>query len=269
MTSLRVILSASILGLASGFEAFSHAQISRTAQLQLSKFRSVSPMFYRDESQLVADPNMSRFPLWKSNDGLLHNDDQSEVDEYLEFLDRRYNRLRGEDRERAVMSGWVDPESVDGSAISDDVFCKENGDALCALGVASLASQRLRQKFEKVYHSTAISGSAIVIPTATLLMAGVPSVRTLSFFFAGSLSMVKMLFLLQQQIVKKHKSRLSTLIAFLSKDMTLDAARSARTVWRMGGGMKNLSWTVTVMSALFMLLLKPLSHGISKQASMS
>lgn len=270
MIIVQLIMSASMCGLVFGFEATSHMSIAQTLHVKPSIFRSVSPVFYRDDFRTEADAKLSRSPSRNQNvDVLAAIEDQSEIDEYLEFLDRRYNRLRGESRERSISSSIVYPESVVSSP-NDSVTCNENEDALSALGVAGLASRRLRQKFEKMYHPTVVPGNSMVVPTATLLMAGgVPSVRTLSIVWASTLSVANVFVLLQRRLVKNQNNRLFTLVTFLSKDVNFDAARSARAVWRMGGGKNNLSWTLAVMSALFMLLLKPISLAMANKATMA
>jgi hypothetical protein len=71
--------------------------------------------------------------------------EQDSVDEYLEFLDRRYNRLH-EEKEETPFSAidWL----LQGSSSNHEVLAshQQKEDALYVLGVAGLASQKLLQK---------------------------------------------------------------------------------------------------------------------------
>jgi len=77
--------------------------------------------------------------------------EQQNIDEYLEFLDRRYNRLHSndkkEEKKRSVNTAWkwiFDSDSSSSKPTSLHESMKQ--DALYVLGVAELASARLLQK---------------------------------------------------------------------------------------------------------------------------
>lgn len=73
-----------------------------------------------------------------------HNTAQESVDEYLEFLDHRYHRLRIGEEEPAITAWNSLMDSNNGpNPVPQDT---QQNDALCALGVTDLASQRLLQK---------------------------------------------------------------------------------------------------------------------------
>lgn len=92
---------------------------------------------------------------WRINSIIQQRDEvpkeQQNIDEYLEFLDRRYNRLHSNDkkevRKRSVNTAWKWIFDSD-SSISKPTSLRESmkQDALYVLGVAELASARLLQK---------------------------------------------------------------------------------------------------------------------------
>jgi hypothetical protein len=92
---------------------------------------------------ITIDPSTS-LPSPKPTEGL--DGEQYVLDDYLEFVDRRYQRLHGD--------GYtVNPVNSIGSAWSwlnrdpnASVGAKQQEDALCVLGLAGLASQRLLHK---------------------------------------------------------------------------------------------------------------------------
>jgi len=92
---------------------------------------------------------------WRINSMIQQRDDipkeQQNIDEYLEFLDRRYNRLHSndkkEEKKRSVNTAWkwiFDSDSSSSKPTSLHESMKQ--DALYVLGVAELASARLLQK---------------------------------------------------------------------------------------------------------------------------
>eukprot|EP00547_Thalassionema_nitzschioides_P000336 CAMPEP_0194198856 /NCGR_PEP_ID=MMETSP0156-20130528/80_1 /TAXON_ID=33649 /ORGANISM="Thalassionema nitzschioides, Strain L26-B" /LENGTH=212 /DNA_ID=CAMNT_0038923685 /DNA_START=116 /DNA_END=754 /DNA_ORIENTATION=+ len=93
-----------------------------------------------------------------------NNPEQESVDEYLEFLDRRYNRLRHEEEEETAPArvwswGWLMDDNNKPENVAQQV---QQNDALYALGVAELASEKLLQKhhisLQSSDKSTAASG---------------------------------------------------------------------------------------------------------------
>lgn len=76
------------------------------------------------------------------------DDEQQSVDEYLEFLDRRYRRLHSSEKEEGPKPfsalGWLKQTSPSRNEIIVSEQQKE--DALYVLGVAGLASQKLLQR---------------------------------------------------------------------------------------------------------------------------
>jgi len=77
--------------------------------------------------------------------------EQDGVDEYLEFLDRRYNRLRVEEKESSPVRisawGWLMDDNNKAHPIAEEMR-KQKSDALYVLGVAELASEKLLQKHQ-------------------------------------------------------------------------------------------------------------------------
>ena len=88
--------------------------------------------------------------------------DTQKVDEYLEFLDKRYNRVHqidGSPQKKKSFSvlKWLGQE--DHSEAPEDSNSSHSSNALYALGVAGLASERLLQK-----HGVAVRKCSVVQP---------------------------------------------------------------------------------------------------------
>lgn len=103
-----------------------------------------------------------------STDGTSIDQEQENVDAYLEFLDRRYRRIHSDDEKETKAQSdaksfsamdWLTSKSTEKS---DDISLEQQQqqDALYVLGVAGLASQKLLQKHHLLTTNQAKSISA-------------------------------------------------------------------------------------------------------------
>ena len=208
-----------------------------------------------------------------SSAALGHDEDTSKkVDEYLEFLDKRYNRMRdtnGPQQKKTPFSvlKWLGQENHMEPP-------SEETDALYALGVAGLASERLLQK-----HGVS---RAIVQPTAAAtsknddpIVVECDSSTEFSMEERMSLLLNKIfatfaakLVTLQRQVAAKRNLMLQALalksknagkaaLAFLPR-ATSDFVRAAV---KAGGGERNLKIAATAMCAFAIYFAQPLIKG--------
>lgn len=106
------------------------------------------------------------------------------------------------------------------------------------------------------------------VPTTTLAMASmVPffPATTIAITWFNALSSA--ITLHRNKLVKEHSIQLKTIITILSSAWKMDTVKGAKAVWRTGGGRKNAAWTLTVMAAVTLVLLRPLLHSVSGDAA--
>lgn len=199
------------------------------------------------------------------------------VDDYLEFLERRYHRLHDSETSangagEVKFSAWKWLKQ--GSTSEDDEASplatqqqRQQDDALFVLGVAGLASQKLLHKHH--HHqsvttprpTTTMQTSAAIIETTSQ-----PEEEESLLPAAASLLLVKLSPLarqvaLRRKLLLRYQSRqFRALTATLAKALAAAPAHSAAALLRLGGGRKNIGVTLTVMAALCFFLLRPLSE---------
>lgn len=240
----------------------------------------VRPMALRyrqgqETPQPTISPETKNNGWWKS---LLHHqrtsEDSDKVDEYLEFLDKRYHRLH--DAEKAPTPApkfsalkWLQG----GEEGSQNDQQEQQDDALFVLGVAGLASQRLLQKHSaphslpretdrkqkkrvKTVHNMAID--AVVETQENDEVVFVETKQTRKQLSALIRWLTVQNFVLQRQQAK----RLRTIWGLLNLNVF-----SAKKLWTLGGGSRNIAWTLTIMAAFCVCLVKPILEGVAVTAA--
>ena len=197
-------------------------------------------------------------------------DTSKKVDEYLEFLDKRYNRMHGNDgpqRKPFSVLKWLNHE--DHMEHSEET----QSNALYALGVAGLASERLLQK-----HGVHLTQCSVVQPSLSstneddsIVVECESSPETtpldnmsllLNKIFATFAA--KIVSLHRQITVRRHlmlkalsrKSRAigKTALAFMPKA----SSDFARALVKAGGGERNIKIAATAMCAFAIYIAQPL-----------
>jgi hypothetical protein len=201
------------------------------------------------------------------------DNEQESVDEYLEFLDRRYRRLHSAEKEEEVKPfsalTWLGVESRNEATVTQ----QQHEDALYVLGVAGLASQKLLQKHSlpvdeehtnskaKHTHSgimAAMDADIVQTGPAALLIKKVlvPFIRVFyiaqrrkEMFVASQLHRVKML--------------LGSTIRTVAKSARNGPMAATKTILEVGGGKKSLAVTATFIGAT-LLLLRPILQALAE-----
>jgi hypothetical protein len=200
------------------------------------------------------------------------DEEQQVVDEYLEFLDRRYHRLHDDVNQKAPtqkpFSAW-DWLMQDGDWKEPVFDAQKHEDALYVLGVAELASERLLQRHHipLATQSVALADTQTIIDTqATTVVAPVmPLSSAKSPLFAQPRKPTVSSVLLRIQAKRRaliyyQEKQLKRL--FLAAMRAIAKAPSklgstAKAVWQHGGGRKTLAISLTVLTAL-VVVLRPL-----------
>ena len=196
-------------------------------------------------------------------------DTSKKVDEYLEFLDKRYNRMRGIDgpqhkRKPFNMLKWLSHED------HTDHTEEAESNALYALGVAGLASERLLQK-----QGVSLTKCSIVQPASdddSIVVDCESSPDTPSSLEGMPLLLNKIFATLTAKAIMLHRqvsARRRWMLKVLSqKSETAGKAALAaiprassnfvRTLVKAGGGERNLKFAATAMCAFAIYFAQPL-----------
>lgn len=193
--------------------------------------------------------------------------EQKKVDEYLEFLDKRYHRLHDAEAKRVslkaaksfpVLDWLMDNGQKDASY--ESAQSQEN--ALFVLGVAELASTRLLQK-----HHIPVKGASRQ-PVIDTMAYTIPLKSNHSRLF-GDLAKPTTSFLdhlraCRRALIAFQGKQIKKLLA-LTIAITLQAptrlANAAKALWKHGGGRKTLALSLGLLSACFFIL-RPIATGV-------
>jgi hypothetical protein len=181
----------------------------------------------------------------------------SDVDEYLEFLERRYQRLH-EDQGRTEVKfsalKWLKQE--DG-----ELNQQQHENVLYALGVAGLASERLLHKHQphqlKSYEPAAVDVQ--VVKTASTK----PQAPVLATLVAARLSPAFRKLMLQRKLLIRYQSlKLKAFATMLLKAAINMPVKASKSLLKMSGGKRNLIYTASLMATVFVVLLRPVVQTI-------
>lgn len=197
---------------------------------------------------------------------------QEVVDDYLEFLDRRYHRLHDDEeapREPKFSAwNWLKQGPEAGRTFTQP----EEENALYVLGVAGLASERLLQKHQPGARSASESTSESVA-TTTVDVEVIPTSK-LAVLLALVLRKVSpvttVLALSRQALVRYETRKARQLGAFLASSLFVAPARVGRALLNLSGGKRNLACTITIATTLTVFLVRSLIRvALSEGASVS
>lgn len=219
------------------------------------------------------------------------DDEQAVVDEYLEFLDKRYKRLHENEKKRPSPApkkfsalGWLTADK------SDPVSQQQEEDALYVLGVAELASERLLQKhhgslqqYKRKTLEEAEKKQEVVIDavakeeptedTDVAVVSNDESSETRKALLFATLAQAG------RNVLKGVSARRKALIAYQDKKVvaamllafktTVDAPiKAAKLLWNLGGGKKTIALTVSAFVTAF-LVVRPVAQAVVGEATMS
>lgn len=212
-----------------------------------------------------------------------HEDEEQQVvDQYLEFLDKRYKRLHEKEKKKPEPAtnkfsalSWLTADK------SDPIAQHQEEDALYVLGVAELASERLLQKHQAALHQPkrkvpaeemkkenevvidAVAESETVEDTDVVLD---ESSKVRKAFAFATLAEVG------RKVLKNVSDRRNALIAYQEKKAvsalllafktTLGApVKGAKLLWNLGGGKKTIALTATAFITVF-LVVRPVAQAV-------
>ena len=206
-------------------------------------------------------------------------DEQEVVDEYLEFLDRRYRRLHSDEKEEkstpfSAMNWLMQGKNRNEVLLSQ----QKQEDALYALGVAGLASEKLLQKHSLPVDTTAQTASPTVQAPLFSDVIDVTDVsQTTSSLIIQKVfvPIIRVLYITQRRKELFVSSQLRRVLEFLSiraKTVTKSLIRgpraTAKAIIEFGGGKENITLTLTAVYTV-MLLLRPVLQAAMAESSVT
>jgi len=202
-----------------------------------------------------------------TRDNGYEEDTSRKVDEYLEFLDKRYNRMRGNDAPQPKHSlhimKWLRAE--------DHVHAEDShSNSLYALGVAGLASERLLQKQGvtlrqcSIVETTPEPSSIVVEHTSEGSPAEEMSLllnKILAAFTAKFLALHRQLSVRRDWVLRSlsRKTRASARAAL--KAFPKATSELARAAIKAGGGERNLKVAASFTCAFAIYIAHPLAKS--------
>jgi hypothetical protein len=200
--------------------------------------------------------------------------EQAVVDDYLEFLNRRYRRLHGEVKQKEVNFSawkWLMQDEVEGSEDQDFTTPEEKKDnAFYALGVAGLASQRLLQKHQPAAptQTSAATKRVEIKPQGFAVdaeMSVLPSTRlsvVASMTVTGVTPILQRLSRRRRALLRFQTRKVRAALKFLIRNVPAASVKAAKSVIRRSGGKQNIVMTLTVAVALSFVLLRPMLQAV-------
>jgi hypothetical protein len=256
-------------------------QVPMTTQLQFRDGDHEDTMARRQEHDSAASPE-AQGRWWQtvfSSPAPVPVDavdsEQAVVDDYLEFLNRRYQRLHGDvERKKEVNFSawkWLMQEDVEGSQDQGLTTPEEKKDnAFYVLGVAGLASQRLLQKHqpaapiqtsaatkraERPTQDFAVDAEMTVLPSTRLSVVA-------SMAVAGVTPILERLSRQRRALLRFQTLKLRAILKFVIRNVPIVSVKAAKSVIRMGGGKQTVTMTLTVAAALTFVLLRPMVQAV-------
>ena len=216
-----------------------------------------------------------------SNQQSKEDQQQQVVDEYLEFLDKRYHRLHDEIKQKKQkksgrgVSAWDWLRNDNGEDQEKQIAPQplelntHQDDALYVLGVAELASERLLQKHRILTPTTPKSKSVVIETSAELVTeCEEPKVASQGLFgkIAGPGSCVLDRIRSKERVFQMYKRvlRTNTIRSRIKSIMTapLQVVLFIRDLWRTNDSKNTAALTVAALSATFFVV-RPFLGGLS------
>jgi hypothetical protein len=190
--------------------------------------------------------------------------DQDVVDEYLEFLDRRYRRLHSDEKEEENVKpfsavNWLRQGSPKLSEVI--VSPQQQEDALYVLGVAGLASEKLLQKHSlpvEIEHKT---GEPRASFTDVIDVTSENESASAVFIQKVMVPVLRVLYVAQRRKelfvnsqLRRFRSLLSRRAKSVAESLILGPVTTMNAVLEIGGGKKNIALTLAAVSTVLLLL---------------
>lgn len=223
-----------------------------------SKADTVAPMMSTSSSRWWN-------PLSAKSSSSSNGNSGSSVDDYLEFLERRYSRLydneqKQESRAKFSVMSWLQQGEASESTSS-------TSNAMYALGVAGIAGKQLLEKHSSnrnslVTKQVSFEDAQIVdktlstqLSSETTLFSSVIATKVGPIFRKISHK--------RQMLIRYESQKLKAAVGFLLKSALRLPVKVGKAVWNMGGGKKTIALTFTVAAALTLVLMRPIAEAVS------
>ena len=194
---------------------------------------------------------------------------QAVVDDYLEFLDRRYHRLHEEEEEpHAKFSAWkwlTQGSDDDNDDSVEPVKQPKTDDALYVLGVAGLASQKLLQKRHLPVPQAEQDRpeAAVDVPPSKVLDATVVTPSLASKI----LGLFQLIPLQRKKLLQYQSKKLHAIPRALLKTVRAGPGKAIRKVLDLGGGTRTVAITTTAVAAVLFFVVAPLAKAIVSEGA--
>ncbi len=207
------------------------------------------------------------------------DDEQQSVDEYLEFLDRRYRRLHSSETEEGPKHFSALSWLRQGSPSRNDFIVTEQQkeDALYVLGVAGLASQKLLHRHHLVIDEET-SPAHYEQPNKTLNFVDADLVQSGSaglFVKKVILPLLRIFYIVQRRkdmFIGTQLQRVKTIsgnvLRSVGKTLVHTPGVTAKAILDFGGGRKSLAVTFAASCTLF-LLLRPILQAVLTEGAVT
>lgn len=207
--------------------------------------------------------------------------EQESVDEYLEFLERRYKRLHEDNEKRSfsAMNWLMQGNSEEGKEILASKQQKE--DALYVLGVAGLASQKLLHKHPQLQDAKQDSDESQPSDPSPIqaLETIATSAEDLTFghlvIQRVMVPIVRVLYFVQRQkqvLLDVQLRRVERYAANVTKrfvrSMLYAPVKITKVMIEFGGGKSSIVSTLALASAI-LVLLRPLLQGLLSEGTIA
>lgn len=219
------------------------------SQLNYISDRTSSDLADPSSSNSVSKTSPHSQQWWNSIFG--NREETNPADEYLEFLDKRYNSILKDDsaqepreasRTGFPVLNWL--YQTGGADASTRAQKDPEEDALYVLGVASLASKKLLQK-----HNLLPEKEAPVVDTMAepvMSESGAASARVSNLFRQVAH---------KREVFLRSQTRYAHLaISYTARSLLTGPVKALRKVYAVGGGHKTLALTLAIITALSFLL---------------
>ena len=207
-------------------------------------------------------------PVWWNSifGGEPHDASSAAADEYLEFLDKRYNRLLdNEDKKEETGFSVMKWLYQDSSAESAPESSRKE-DALYVLGVANLASKKLLQKHHRLreaYHERKEEKKAKMLDFTDAEIVDETSTTT-SAAVRSATSLVRQVAHKREVLVQRQMKTLRLAMAFLVRSLVTSPVKAARQLFIVGGGKKSMAVAFTAVATIT-ILLRPILRIVAKE----
>ena len=208
------------------------------------------------------------------------DNEQESVDEYLEFLDRRYRRLHSKEDEESKKSFSALDWLKQGSPSRHDLVAskQQKEDALYVLGVAGLASQKLLQRHHRLVEDQEVDARQVSRTTTTMevMDADIVQVGPVSSLIKTIVvPFVRFLYVAQHRKDIFFKSQLQRLsrssrsaVRMVARALVYGPMATAKAVLEVGGGKKTLAVTFAAAGTI-LLLLRPVIQAMLTEGTVN